>query len=101
MSSAYPLTARRTPSVLRKTTTSLSDATAALATTKATVALSGLSLAQVRLTQNLPGMGQDSLRRMWYSGWLIDTSGLPVSRHHAGRSSGAAGSVAVTFKTAP
>src|SRR5260370_42021865 len=50
--------ASRTPSVLRKTTASLSEATAALATTKATVALSGSSLACVRLTQNFPGMSR-------------------------------------------
>src|SRR5688572_14846253 len=35
---------------------SLSEATAALATTNATVALSVLSLAKLRLTQNFPGM---------------------------------------------
>jgi hypothetical protein len=35
---------------------SLSEATAALATTNATVALSVLSLAEVRLTQNFPAM---------------------------------------------
>src|SRR5262245_40062644 len=52
MSSATPFCARRTPSTLRNTSVSLPEPTAALATTKATVALSPLSLAWVRLTQN-------------------------------------------------
>src|SRR6266446_6759554 len=52
MSAAYPFWASRTPSTLRNTSVSLPDPTAALATTKATVALSLLSLAWVRLTQN-------------------------------------------------
>src|SRR5215468_768181 len=56
MSSAYPCWESRTPSVLKKTNVCLSDATAALATTKATVALSGSFFADVRLTQNLPAM---------------------------------------------
>src|ERR1019366_468822 len=43
-------------SIRRNSSFSLSDATAALAMTKATVALSGLSLANVRLTQNFPGI---------------------------------------------
>src|ERR1700682_24929 len=42
--------------MLRKTKLSLSDATAAFATTNATVALSVLSFPQVRLTQNFPAM---------------------------------------------
>src|SRR2546427_292886 len=50
MSSAYPCWESRTPSVLKKTNVSLSEATAALATTKATVALSGSFFADVRLT---------------------------------------------------
>ena len=41
--------------MLRNTSVSLSEPTAALATTKATVALSVLSFEWVRLTQNLPG----------------------------------------------
>ena len=49
--------------MLRKTIVSLSEPAAALATTKATVALSVLSLAWVRLTQNL-GHAQISFRRM-------------------------------------
>src|SRR5438874_13302348 len=56
MSSAYPCWESRTPSVLKKPKVSLSDATAALATTKATVALSGSFFADVRLTQNLPAI---------------------------------------------
>src|SRR5215470_14877641 len=56
MSSAYPCWESRTPSVLKKTNVCLSDATAALATTKATVALSGSFFADVRLTQNLPAI---------------------------------------------
>src|ERR1041385_1504190 len=56
MSSAYPFWERRTPSMLRNTMVSFSEPTAAFATTKATVALSGLSLAQVRLTQNRPAI---------------------------------------------
>src|SRR5688572_29163857 len=55
--SAAPLIARRTPSVDRNTSASLSEAAAAPATTNATVARSGSSWAQVRLTQNFPGMG--------------------------------------------
>src|SRR6185436_18337218 len=54
MPSAKPLCDSRTPSMLRNTSVSWLDAAAALATTKATVALSVLSLAQVRLTQNFP-----------------------------------------------
>ena len=42
--------------MLRNTIVSFSDPSAALATTKATVALSVLSLAHVRLTQNFPAM---------------------------------------------
>src|ERR1700690_3444482 len=56
MSSAYPFCESRTPSMLRKTSVSLSDATAAFAMTKATVALSELSLADERLTQNFPAI---------------------------------------------
>src|SRR5215510_2643060 len=56
MSSAYSCWESRTPSVLRKTNVCLSDATAALATTNATVALSGSFFADVRLTQNLPAI---------------------------------------------
>ena len=50
--------------MLRKTSVSLPEPAAALAMTKATVALSGLSLAQVRFTQNLAAMAQSSLRWM-------------------------------------
>src|SRR6516162_8833755 len=67
MASAYPFCDNRTPSVLRKTRVSLSDATAALATTKATVARSGSVAAQVRLTQNRPGIS-GSLPRVLSSG---------------------------------
>src|SRR5690349_10117349 len=42
--------------MLRNTIVSLSDATAAFATTKATVALSESFLAEVKLTQNRPAM---------------------------------------------
>src|SRR5258708_890739 len=56
MSSGYPCWESRTPSVLKKTNVCLSEATAALATTKATVALSGSFFADVRLTQNLPAI---------------------------------------------
>src|SRR5262245_41964093 len=54
MSSAYLFWDSRTASVLRNTIVFWLDATAALATTNATVALSVLSLAEVRLTQNFP-----------------------------------------------
>src|SRR6266852_3649448 len=52
MSDAYPFWASRTPSTLRNTSVSLPEPAAALASTKATVALSLLSLAWVRFTQN-------------------------------------------------
>src|SRR2546426_9175047 len=52
MSSAKPFCERRTASTLRNTSVSLPEPSAALATTNATVALSALSLACVRLTQN-------------------------------------------------
>src|SRR2546426_6486963 len=57
MSSAKPFCERRTASTLRNTSVSLPEPSAALATTNATVALSALSLACVRLTQNLLAMG--------------------------------------------
>src|SRR4030095_15995179 len=56
MSSAYPCWESRTASVLKKTNVCLSDATAALATTKATVALSGSFFADARRTQNFPAI---------------------------------------------
>src|ERR1700756_3186319 len=68
MSAAYPFWARRTPSTLRNTSVSLPEPTAALATTNATVALSLLSLAWVRLTQNRLAMSvllsTDEIHRM-------------------------------------
>jgi hypothetical protein len=51
--------------MLRKTKLSLSDATAAFATTNATVALSVLSFPQVRLTQNFPDMSVSVGKQRW------------------------------------
>src|SRR5712692_6152539 len=56
MPSATPLTARRTPSLLKKTIVFFPEATAAFATTIATVARSGSSVECVRLTQKLFSM---------------------------------------------
>jgi hypothetical protein len=58
MSSAKPFWQRRTPSIDRKTSVFLSDATAAFATTKATVALSVLSFELASVMQNFPAMSR-------------------------------------------
>src|SRR5215468_858208 len=101
MPSAKPFWASRTPSTLRNTSDSLPEPTAALATTKPTVALSVLSLAWVMLTQNLLAMTQSSLRWMRYTGCSMPTSVWPVMRHHAGMSAGAPGSRAMSRKSSP
>src|SRR6266481_96852 len=101
MLSAKPFCARRTPSTLRKTSVSFPEPTAALATTKPTVALSALSFPWVRLTQNLLAMTQSSLRCMRYTGCFVDTRVCPVMRHQAGISAGAPGSSATSLNNSP
>src|SRR3954464_11016508 len=62
--------ARRTPSVLRKTIVSFPEATAAGATTKATVARSGSSSEWVSETQNMPANMGSVLPARKVIGWV-------------------------------
>src|SRR5262245_3302972 len=87
--------------MLRKTSVSLPEPSAALAMTKPTVALSGLSFAWVRLTQNRLAMAQLSFRRMWYVGCRSPINVWPVMRHQAGMSACAPRSRAVRRRICP
>src|SRR4029077_3113133 len=84
MSDASPCAASRTPSTLRNTSVSLPEPSAALATTKATVALSLLSLAWVRLTQNRLAMSvllsTDEIHGMLLRNQRV--TGHPAPRRH-------------------
>src|SRR5437588_12838302 len=98
MPSATPLTARRTPSLLKNTIVFLPEATAALAMTMATVARSGSSVERVRLMPKL--LSIDCYCPFFRRNCLPEELGnvftkvLQVMRHQPAMSEGAAGTYA-------